>query len=345
MSIELDGHHCPSAWLARMLPMFVMLLSLQSGLSYADSTYELQLIHPDAQVSSQPFVEFRSRKYDLDPRRNEDVFAERFSVGHGFVLLGRVLDDGTLFYHTVGGFYPESDSATRAQDSAALPNSTTVRTAEGTRRALQSIRSTVNVLYGPGEVTYRLPDLSYDQVFRAPITTHQEILAQRVLMNWDDKNYALIGRNCANLVADVARVVGLDPGPRHLIVDTPWKVLETLRAQSTVDKPFRSGLEQRTTNQRERVRVNKDIYSRERERYEKQKQLQYEQRLRESLQQTFRRPSASTSAADGWSHDDAFTGPADSLLIQAWFGAFSAEQTPERSLPPKKLEQPNESRE
>lgn len=57
---------------------------------------DIQLLLPDNNVSSQPFIEYRARA----PYKENGIKYP----GHVFIFLGRELDNGTSFYHQAYGF-------------------------------------------------------------------------------------------------------------------------------------------------------------------------------------------------------------------------------------------------
>ena len=71
--------------------------------------------------------------------------------GHAFVALGQELDNGLTQFYGIAGFYPRGRDGT-----------ITVK----------------NILYGPGMVTYVVPDLANSEVFRVDITPEQERLVE-----------------------------------------------------------------------------------------------------------------------------------------------------------------------
>jgi len=207
-------------------------IAITSAARAADPEYSIQLIYPDNNVSSRSIIEFRAR--------NPSLTGEK-SVGHAFVLVGRELDNGLRVYYSIGGFYPE-------------PGSNTFKT----------IKNTLN---GPGEVTYKIPDLKYDTTFTAYISAEQERIANYILKNWDDKNYALVGRNCADLVRDIAQAVGLDVGAESWAdLETPWSTLKALGERNHINTPAEAEAAQKREDIDVRRGVNKVILDRERKR-------------------------------------------------------------------------------
>ena len=98
----------------------------------AGPSEEIQLIYSDSNVYHQPFVDFRARN-----RRRRTRVCRR-----------RELDNGLVQYNAITGFYPKG--------SPGKDGLTTI--------------SVKDVLYGPGEVTYTIPDFSAGQSFRAYIS-------------------------------------------------------------------------------------------------------------------------------------------------------------------------------
>ncbi|TIU37150.1 MAG: hypothetical protein E5W28_07655, partial [Mesorhizobium sp.] len=115
----------------------LFVLSLCGCSAQAD---DLQLVYPDSNVSSRPFIEFRARDGRLDPKQP--------SVGHAFVMLGKEYDNGMKFIYGVGGFYPKHSD--------------------------KSVPELINLVLSQGRVDYTLDDLRNDRSFQTYITPDQE---------------------------------------------------------------------------------------------------------------------------------------------------------------------------
>lgn len=89
-------------WGMRVLVAGVYLLALLgvSGQGRSDQD-DFQLLLPENNVSSKPFVEFRARTDSL--------------TGHAFVAIGQELDNGLVYYSEVAGFYPKNDGTWKAR--------------------------------------------------------------------------------------------------------------------------------------------------------------------------------------------------------------------------------------
>ncbi|RWB20383.1 MAG: hypothetical protein EOQ40_15055 [Mesorhizobium sp.] len=144
--------------------------------------FDVQLMLPDANVSSRPVIEFRARKATTDP----------VSPGHAYILLGRELDNGLRVYNTVAGFYPDDS-----------------------RRAAPFMQ----VFSTKGKVTQKLEDAKSELTLSTYITPIEEQRVVSVLKSYDTKNYSLAVRNCVTMTKDVAAAVGLSMpgGPENAV--------------------------------------------------------------------------------------------------------------------------------
>lgn len=172
---------------------------------------DLQLLYPDNNVSSRPVVQFAAREPGINP----------ISPGHAFVLVGIELDNGTTYFQSAGGFYPQ-----------------------GADSAMTALK---NTLYGPGQVTYKLKDAGADLRVNFHVTQEQSDLAKRRIDGWQENKYSIWSQNCVSLASDVAGALGLelppiDPTPYW---DAPVPFFNWLRDKNKTDRPLEFDLEQK----------------------------------------------------------------------------------------------------
>lgn len=164
---------------------------------------DLQLLFPDNNVSSRPIVQFAAREMNLS------------SPGHAFVLVGIELDNGLTYFQAAGGFYPKD--------------------------AESKMEVVKNVLYSPGQVTYKLQDAGADERFTVHVTQEQSDQTKKAIESWNHNQYAIWLRNCVNLTRDVAAQLGLEipqsefPDFYH---DAPAPFIRYLRDRNSPDRPL-----------------------------------------------------------------------------------------------------------
>ena len=134
--------------------------------------------------------------------------ARKSGMTHAFVALGRTLDNGATYFYAVGGFYP----------------------ADGT--GLVFVK---NTLYSPGQVTYKIGDMTDDVVYRARMTDEQARGVRHILKNWNTKNYNIPVSYCIDLVTDIAKFLGLKYGAASSVL--PITLTESLKSQNTFETP------------------------------------------------------------------------------------------------------------
>jgi hypothetical protein len=192
----------------------VVLCISLTAMGLADSTNEFQLLYPNNNVSSRPILEFRSRSDTV--------------TGHAFVAIGRELDNGTKYYYAIGGFYPK----------------------EGTGK-LEMVK---NMIYGPGEVKYKIPDLRVDEKFQVYLTPEQARTVDYIFKYWNEKQYSLMTRNCVSLMKDVANATGLKYDPAA--TTTPKSMLESLQKLNTAKSPVEFGERDKSQQRSERSAID-----------------------------------------------------------------------------------------
>ena len=178
---------------------------------------DIQLLLPDNNVSSAPILEFRARR-PLSKEEAERLGREPSRAGHAYVLLGRELDNGTLFYNQVRGFYADRD------DKITL----------------------VQKMYTKGVVKQTLDDASSDVTFRVRITPAQETAIRKLFRDWDDKKYSLVLQNCVDFTKAVAVAAKLrvPPGPENMaaiVPEFPVSFISGLSELNDKDTPLRGG--------------------------------------------------------------------------------------------------------
>lgn len=143
--------------------------------------------------SKKPFVAFLGRKSG--------------TVGHAFTGVGTEIDSGLRVYERFFGLYP----------------------AEGGKL------SAVKLVFSKtsGRIDHTWNDVSWDVQFRRDITPEQKeaVLAQFQKWSADTPQYSLLandGKNCNAMVADVAKVVGLQ-APAGAGTTFPWNYIEELK--------------------------------------------------------------------------------------------------------------------
>jgi hypothetical protein len=161
----------------------------------ADDLYD-QYTHS---VSKKPFVSFLARSTPGSGL-----------PGHIFVCVGMELDNGTLFYQSIFGFYPKDDNTLNEIKALIVP---------------------VN-----GSLDYKLPDLSWTVEFRRSINGAQMSAALGVAKEWKgaDPKYNLFannGKNCNAFARAVALAVGLK-APDSPGLTLPLTYIRTLKAMN-----------------------------------------------------------------------------------------------------------------
>ncbi|WP_156752768.1 hypothetical protein [Mesorhizobium sp. WSM3873] len=164
----------------RVFPLIATLAGMTSLAAAGD--FDVQLMLPDANVSSRPVIEFRARKATTDP----------VSPGHAYILLGRELDNGLRVYNTVAGFYPDDS-----------------------RRAAPFMQ----IFSTKGKVSQKLEDAKSEITLSTYITPIEEQKVVSILKSYDTKNYSLATRNCVTMTKEVATAVGLSmpAGPGNAV--------------------------------------------------------------------------------------------------------------------------------
>jgi hypothetical protein len=181
------------------------------------SADEIELMLPQNNVSTRPVLEFRAR----GPSLGNDGRAISLT-GHAYVLLGRELNENTLF-NNVRGFYPDGKGAFEL----------------------------IHMAYGKGVVKQTLDDASSEVVFRVYLTPVQEAAVLKLFRSWDDKKYSLALNNCVDFTKAVAQVANLTlPHPRDIFDMSPEFPVSFVRGLSQLnDKytPLKAGPELSTT--------------------------------------------------------------------------------------------------
>lgn len=220
---------------------------------------DLQLLYPDNNVSSRPFIEFRARGGRLDPQQS--------SVGHTFVLLGREYDNGLAAIYGVGGFYPKHGDKTSAE--------------------------VLHMVLSSGSVKYTIDDLREDERFKTYITPEQETKVKFVMKNWNTKKYSVVYHNCVGLVRDVAKSVGLNVPTfdvLHVGREFPVEFLQQLQKSNQENSAVEAGnreadriQQQRDASIAEGSKVNADWNAKVRKSQERRNDIERDNRARQSV--------------------------------------------------------------
>ncbi len=206
---------------------------------------DFQLLYPDSTTSSRPILEFRARPISFALPREKGGEGES-TPGHTFVFLGRELDNGLTVFYGAAGFYPENN---------------TLR----------------NVLFGPGNVTYEIPDMFPDEAFRVNISEYQESLVKYVVDHWEEKKYSIAADNCVEMVKDVADAIGVHYDSLKDVL--PQDIVDNFKQLNQRDTPLRHAV-----SEAKRMNKLRDAASREAQQII-QRQREYWRRVREAQQE------------------------------------------------------------
>lgn len=158
------------------------------------------LFFPDAQPGpSTDVIEIRARSGSLETGS---------PTGHAFVALGKKYSNGSIYFYSVAGFYPEDSSA--------------------------SVRGLRNMLSGPGRVEYKIPDLLNDRVYRADISPEQARVVKHIMKHYPDRDYSLLFNSCVDMVKQIADVLGLKYHKTDLLPDS---VVEGIASENSPSQP------------------------------------------------------------------------------------------------------------
>lgn len=164
------------------------------------------LFFPDAPPTgaSTDIVEFRARAASL---------SDRSLTGHAFVALGKRFADGSTYFYSVSGYYPDTSGT-----------------------ALQTLK---NSLYGPGRVEYKLADMKNDRIYQTDISSAQARMIKHIIKNFPDKNYALLGNSCGDMMKNVATAIGLSYMSSDLF---PTSIVDSIEKMNPPGRPAEKAL-------------------------------------------------------------------------------------------------------
>lgn len=173
--------------------------SASAGSSQAEDKFTLFFPGSWPSGAATDIVEFRARSPSLE---------DRSLFGHGFVALGKRFPDGSAYFYSVSGYYPDTSGS-----------------------VLQGLK---NTLSGPGRVEYKLVDMKNDRVYRTDISPSQARLVKHIIKNFPEKDYALLGNSCGDMMKNVAGAIGLSYGKSDL---KPTSIVDSIAGTNPPGRP------------------------------------------------------------------------------------------------------------